>query len=384
MILTKKYLKDYTRSSKKQKSIILASYCILTKVTRETAKQRFSRASKKKKFFVQKVQNHRGRKKIYVEIHKQLIKKVWELSGQICAERLLVLIPEYIECLKKVNDIECFSNDDVTKCLEISMGSLKRIIDEFPKPQHRKNRAKSPLLNKIPIDANFRRYAYTPGNVEIDYVEHNGGNSSGIFGITGTYVELFSQWVVRVAGLGKNQTNIARIHEEHKKRIYHKEKRFHTDNCPTILTHLLETVIKKHRLPSDTVTRSRPYCKNDNAHVEQKNGDKVRNLVGYHRYDTQEAISLLNDIYAVEDLISNFFVSSVKIWTKITNKEGKVIKKVYTKARTPYDRLMSSKQVDQVTKEKLMDVKSKLNIVELRRKSDELIGKLERYRSPVG
>ena len=120
------------------------------------------------------------------------------------------------------------------------------------------------------------------------------------------------------------------------------------------------------------LSRSRPYKKEDNGHVEQKNGDKIRKLVGYHRYDTQEQVDLLNQLYVVEDLISNFFIPSQKLNSKIYDQNGRLISKKYDKATTPYRRLMRSRQVDKNTKQKLKRVYSVLNLVGLRKESGRI------------
>jgi hypothetical protein len=84
------------------------------------------------------------------------------------------------------------------------------------------------------------------------------------------------------------------------------------------------------------LSRSRPYQKNDNAHVEQKNDDKVRKLVGYYRYDTEQEIRLLNLLYERSDLLDNFFIASAKLEEKIRDNKGRVIRRVHDKPKTPY------------------------------------------------
>jgi len=91
---------------------------------------------------------------------------------------------------------------------------------------------------------------------------------------------------------------------------------YHSDNDKTILKILFEKIKGKD---GKYLSRSRPYKKNDNAHVEQKGGDKVRKLVGYFRYDSEEEVSLLNEIYNRADLLDNFFIANFKLKDKIKN-----------------------------------------------------------------
>ena len=124
------------------------------------------------------------------------------------------------------------------------------------------------------------------------------------------------------------------------------------------------------------LSRSRPYEKNDNAHVEQKNDDKVRKLVGYRRYDTEKEINLLNQLYEKADYYDNFFIATAKLKKKIRNSKWRVIKRVYYKPETPYQRLMASKDVPETVKRDLEGIYIKLNMVKLREEMDDILSKL--------
>jgi len=135
---------------------------------------------------------------------------------------------------------------------------------------------------------------------------------------------------------------------------------YHPDNDKTILKALFEKVKGNNEV---NLSRSRPYKKNDNAHVEQKNGDKVRKLVGYFRYESEEEVSLLNEIYSKADLLDNFFIASFKLKNKVKNDKGKTIKKEYEKPKTPYQRLLESNTVSEKTKSQLKKTYESLNMV---------------------
>lgn len=122
--------------------------------------------------------------------------------------------------------------------------------------------------------------------------------------------------------------------------------------------------------------RSRPYKKNDNAHVEQKDGDKVRKLVGYFRYDSKEEVSLLNEIYKRADLLDNFFIANFKLKDKIKNNKGKTVKKIYENPKTPYQRLLESDSLTENQKQILIKTFNNLNMVKLRNEINELTNKL--------
>ena len=130
------------------------------------------------------------------------------------------------------------------------------------------------------------------------------------------------------------------------------------------------------------MSRSRPYKKNDNAWVEQKNWRHVRKVVGYRRYDTTTELQLLNQIYAVARLYRNFFQPAIKLQAK-TRVDGR-IKRKYEKARTPYERLRSSGQITKKAAQQLRMQYEQLNLAELRRKLETLQGQLEQTSQAKG
>lgn len=384
MQITQIYAKKYKNAKKKNKGVILTEYCETFKVTRNLASKRFRNVIRDIypiALKITRIKKQRGPKVKYQKQHKQLLQKVWELYENICAERLHSEITKGINMLKKAGELIRFEDSIIRLCKQVSLGKLKEIISEFPKPAgHRKNNRKPGIYSQVPIEVNFNKYASTPGYVEVDPVEHNGGNSSGTYGITGCYVCIFSQWVGRTASLGQNQRSIEIIHEQNIKKFYHEIVKYHCDNARSVLKVLFKKVagetVTKDDIQEIQLSRSRPYKKEDNGHVEQKNGDKIRKLVGYHRYDTPEQIELLNQLYKREDLISNFFITSQKLKTKTYDERGRLVSKKYDKATTPYKRLMRSKQVDKHTKERLKRVYSVLNLVRLRKESERIKAEL--------
>ncbi len=123
-----------------------------------------------------------------------------------------------------------------------------------------------------------------------------------------------------------------------------------------------------------TFTRSRPYRKNDSCHVEQKNYTSVRQYAGYVRYDTEEELELLNELYRELRLYLNFFHPSAKLKGK--ERIGSRVKKTYHPPRTPYQRMLDSQNVTAETKQKLKCLYSRLNPAELKRNIDSIQEKL--------
>ena len=375
MELTDKMLDEYNLSTKEEKGTLLAEYCKLTGVKQNTAAARFCRALNRSSR--NRYKKKRGRKKVVFAIHKLLVKRCWILSGCICGERLFEMRDDCLCSLAENGKLKYFNKEVIVTVRGLSVATIKRIIATFPKPLTKKKKGAKKIYQQVPIKANFGQYSDTVGNIEIDYVEHNGGSSSGRFAITGCYVDIYSGWTVRSAGFGKNQISVDSIHETCLSRIYHKIIEFHPDNFDQIIKALLARRLDQNGEPNYSISRSRPYKKNDNAHVEQKNNDKVRNISGYRRYDTGEEVAVLNEVDGVEDLISNFFIPSQKLIGKIKNKQGRVIGKKHDTAKTPYLRLIDS-NIPQPVKNRLKRIRRSLNLVELRQRSNMLKRKLAR------
>jgi hypothetical protein len=128
-----------------------------------------------------------------------------------------------------------------------------------------------------------------------------------------------------------------------------------------------------------TFTRSRPYRKNDNCFVEQKNYSIVRRAVGYGRYDTDEQCALLNELYSYLRLYTNFFLPTMKLKSK--ERVGSRVKKSYDQALTPYQRVLQSKLVSKLTKDRLQAKYATLNPAALKRKLERLQQQLSKTTS---
>ncbi len=391
MELTQRQANTYKRAGRKQKGEIITRYGQLTGIgNRNLVSKRFRKAIRdihprilKEKRSTSK---KRGRKPIYTNIHKAIVRKAWSLSGGICGERLHPALGEYIDQLKTNDELKLFGERYIQETKKVSEPTLKRIIANFPKTgKRRSNKGNASIYKAIPIQAYFGKNAHRSGYIEIDYVEHSGGNSSGTFANSGCYVDVCLGWIARAAGLGKNLNSVSQIHEMNKKRIYHPVKEYHPDNAKPILKLLLEMKLNPKDINGHRdyrISRSRPYHKEDNGHVEQKNGDKVRKLVGYHRYETEEQVELLNHLFEIEDLISNFFLPSQKLTEKAKDDQGRVVRRKYDQAKTPYQRLMGAEDIDQKTKERVRKICDKLNLVELRKDSERIQKQL--YQTVVG
>lgn len=377
MKLLKEYRSKYIYSSKSEKSKILDQYMSLCHIpNRNTVIKRFERFRSGKigkKEFVKKP----GRPSKYSSIDIELIRSVYHLSGFICAERLHPVLGLYISQLID-NDINFkikYPNDTIEKVLNIPLGSLKSIILTFDKPKKKRfHLSRTENYRNIPvITDSYRRYLQDITWVGCDFVEHKGQNRSGPYAVTFTNVHFYSQWISRISALGKDRQAISKIYsklmEINPLYRFNIIRKSHQDNEKALLSYL-------YYKQNMELSRSRSCHSNDNCLVEQKNGDKVRNIVGYFRYDTDYEVSLLNKIWEISDLIDNFFVPSHKIISGIKNDKGKIIKKVYDTPKTPYQILIECPNMKDEIKKELNDIFNLLNLIELRKKQTELLDEL--------
>lgn len=175
--------------------------------------------------------------------------------------------------------------------------------------------------------------------------------------------------------MGKDKVNLNEAFKIAVSRIYHKTTEYHPDNSKALLFNLLNL---KGYGTQFKVSRARPYKSNDNAHVEQKNNERVRKWVGYARYDTEKEKTLLNELYSFLDDYQNFFLATYKLQERIYDDTGKLLKKVYDKAKTPYQRLLDDEKISPKVKQKLRNYYSTLDMITLKKNIDNKLKELHK------
>nr|WP_197029335.1 ISL3 family transposase [Alicyclobacillus macrosporangiidus] len=293
-----------------------------------------------------------------------VVQVVWEALDYPCAERLHPVLLATAEQLARHGEIQL--TPELRRQLQaISRATLARRIAKWSKPGAKhvpsgKRPSSGPRL-EIPV----QRYDWDedrPGALEIDLVEHNGGSSLGHYAYTLSVVDVVTGYSRRLATLGRGQAGVEaalrRILAEWPYDVWG----IHSDNGSEFINNHLTRFAKARGL---SFTRSRPYHKNDNAHVEQKNRFLVREIVGYERYDTPEHVSWLNTVYAWLDVYANACLPMRKVVHK--TREGARIHKRYDIARTPLQRALESGIVPEDRQQSWADWASSLNPLQLRR-----------------
>lgn len=297
----------------------------------------------------------------------QLILKIWELLNYPCGVRLKPQLLPMAENLLGHKEIPELNETVKSQLLEIGSATLDRYLIRERKIRrlHRgrsTTRHGSLLKSSVPIRiTNWNTRII--GFMEMDTVTHCGDQLAGEFVYSLDMVEIASGWSEQIAVMGKGEAGIVKAIEEIKQGLPFELKGLDSDTGSEFVNWHMVKWCKENKL---FFTRSRPYYKNDNAYVEQKNYTHIRKWLGYRRYDNKKQLALINDLYRNElRLFNNFFLPVMKIRRK-EKVNNSVCKKVYDTALTPYQRLMQSKQIPLKNKEQLRQLYETLNPVKLK------------------
>jgi len=385
--ITRETALRYRTSDKKGKKAILDEFVRTTGYHRKYAIHLLSNWGKEQvrmiegqavKLVIGAPRKHRTRKgkRVYDETVKEALKQIWQTFDYMCGKRLVVLLRMNMDLLYE--DQEFAISDEVReKLMSISASTIDRLLAGERKKLQVKGRsttrAGTLLKHQIPIRVFFDWDERNPGFFELDRVAHDGGSSRGEYCLTLTATDVYSGWV-ELRAL-RNQAH--RWVKEEVEHIYehlpYPLKGVDSDNGGEFINHQLWTWANDHQI---TFTRGRPYHKNDNCFVEQKNDLAVRRTVGYYRFDTQQEFEALQEVYTHLCPLLNYYYPSVRLIEK--TRIGARVKKVYDDPKPPYLRLLESKDIDDEVKVKLRKRAKNMHIVKQKRLVDKAVSKLLR------
>lgn len=356
----------YHRGSKKQKSQILTEVCELYSCHRKHAIRLLKRRGPGRKSKSQK----RGRKQVYDSEFTLVLRRFWRATDRMGSRALKVAIPEWLPSFEhhhgQINAVE------KEKLLKVSAATIDRLLHPWKAAFGKGKSGTKPgrlLRNQIPIRTGEWDVT-TPGFVEADTVAHCGGSLQGNFVWSLTLTDIATTWTEVRAVWNKGSHGVLTQIQHIEAHLPFLLLGFDCDNGSEflnyhLLNYFLEDPEKKKRL--FTFTRSRPYHKNDNAHVEQKNYTHVRQLLGYERLGFEELVPIINDLFTNEvSLVRNHFYPSFKL------KEKKLIetrhRRFYESPVTPYQRVLDSPHVAQEKKLELQALHATLDPIALQKK----------------
>lgn len=292
----------------------------------------------------------RTNKRKYDESLKAALLTIWYAANQICSKRLVPFIPELLIVLERFGHI-ALPLDIRSKLLQVSPSTVDRLLEtprEISRGGISTTRPGSLLKKQIKIRTFTDWNDVIPGFLEGDLVAHCGGRLDGAFLNTLVLTDIASSWTEFFPLIKKGAAEVITSLEVLQQMLPFPLLGLDTDNGSEFINYALLDFCKTNQI---TFTRSRAYKKNDQAHVEEKNGSIVRRLVGYDRFEGIDAFNALSELYATLRLYVNFFQPSLKLISK--KRDGAKVTKKYDKAKTPYQRLLTSDHISFDAKVKL-------------------------------
>jgi len=309
-----------------------------------------------------------GRCKIYQGEVVQALEQVWEICGRICSRRLQPFLPEMVSVLERCHELD-LSLETKTLLFAMSRATIDRCLKKarFASPQHGLSTTKPGALLKqaIPIRTFTPWEEEHPGFLEIDLVAHCGSTTEGTYLNTLTATDLATGWTECLALAQKTQVAVSQAIGQLRLELPFPLLGLDSDNGSEFIN---QTLLRYCQSEQITFTRSRPYQKNDQAHVEQKNWSVVRHTIGYDRLETAAELALLRSIYADLRLYINFFQPVLKLAGK-ERVDGKTVR-TYDQATTPYRRVLALDSLPLEVKARLTAHYVQLNPVKLRANID--------------
>lgn len=302
---------------------------------------------------------------------------IWEASGYLWSQRLKAALTMWIPWARR----HCRVTPQIEKQL-LTMGSAtmdRRLKDRKVRLKRRiygTTRPGTLLKHQIPIKTDSWDVK-VPGFMEVDLISHSGPSADGEFIQSLNTVDIQTTWTEARAVWGKGQRGVIEALEDIADALPFRLRGIDSDNGSEFINHHLKAYCDQHTIQ---FTRGRPYKKDDNAHVEQKNWTQVRKIMGYDRYDRLEALLAMNDLYRTElRLMQNLFQPSVKLIRK--ERIGSKLKRIYDKPKTPFQRVCECKDV---RPEKIRELKAlllRLDPFELSKRIDEKLERIWRLAS---
>jgi len=357
----------YRQADRKRKPVILDEFCANTRYHRKYAIRLLNGPVPERT----KPPLRRRRSPSYSPAVIAVLARLWEAAGYPWSVRLKALVSLWRPWIQKPfhlsagvqRQLEAISARQIDRRLRARKQQVKRRCygrtkpGAFPSTALRDGeRSRTVLKHQIPVKTDAWDVR-VPGFTEVDWVSHSGNAASGEFAYSLNVTDIHTTWTETGAVLGKGETAVRDQLEEIASALPFRLLGLDSDNGSEFINWHLGRWCAKRDIQW---TRSRPYKKDDNAHIEQKNWTHVRKLLGWDRYDTPEAVEAINDLYRNElRLWMNLFQPSVKLVKKV--RVGSRVRRVYGPAETPLDRVLASEVVEPERAEALRALRRSLD-----------------------
>lgn len=328
----------YARAKYAEKQRILDEFCITCDYNRKYAIRVLNGPPPPEK----RVRKRQRRGVTYGSRVISVLRAVWETADYPWSVRLKALLPEWMPWIRQRFQLTPALE---AQLLQISARSIDYRLGSHKRKLRRRlyGRTKPGALLKHHIPLKTERWdVQVPGFSEIDLVSHSGNSASGEFCYSLNVTDIHTGWTETRAVLGRSQEAVRAALEAVRQALPFPLRGIDSDNGSEFINNHLWRYCQDRAIQ---FTRGRPYKKDDNAHIEQKNWTHVRRLLGYVRYDTEAARDAINDLYGNElRVFQNLFLPSVKLAKK--ERVGSHLRRCYEAPQTPFQRVLASPVVD--------------------------------------
>ena len=346
--------KRYRKASRSMKTKILDELCAATGYHRQYAIAQLNLMEDVEPSFPK---IPRTRKRHYPKDVIAVIEKVWEQADYPWSVRLKGILELWLPWIRRRYALTSIQE---TQILRIGARTIDRYLAtkkrDLRKRLYGRTKPGTLLRHQIPIKCESWDEV-AAGHLELDTVSHSGENSSGTFAYTLNLTDIASTSVETRSVLGKGEVAILDAFRQMKASLPFAVLSIDSDNGGEFINNRLFEYCQSERIG---FTRSRPYKKDDNAHIEQKNWTHVRKIIGWDRYDTLEAVQAMNDLYTQEPrLYMNLFQPSVKLRERV--RKGSRRTRRYDAPLTALDRLLRMPGIDTTKLEPLVHLRARLD-----------------------
>lgn len=367
----KEKLSAYLQSTKKQKGEILKNVCFVTGMHEKSAVRKFSALRDHDPW--KEGNKKRGPHEKYGADVTAALKKIWEAGNEVCGELIHPMIEEYVTILRR-DKMWKHTNSATEKLLLMSEGTVKRRAGNFLRVR-RKGRGisatrPSHIKYLVPIFTGPWKDK-APGYGQIDTVRHS-NSATGDCVFTLNYTDAATLMVIPRAQWNKGEIATRESMQKIKERFPFPWMGAHPDSGSEFINRMVIDWCKDEKID---YSRSRPNHKNDNMHVEERNGHVVRKTVGYITLNCPEAVDALNGLYEILFLYLLHFVA-VRRQTEKERINSRYRRKYEKKAKTPYQRILEHPEVSVENKAALEKQHSTLNPLTLKNEVDRRLKKL--------
>jgi hypothetical protein len=299
----------------------------------------------------------------YGEAERHVIRQIWRWGDFPCGKRLAAMLGLWLGGYQR--RYGALPPEVRQKVLAISAATLDRLLaKDRARVPTRRGTTKPGRLLRVQIPVRCQSWDISrPGYLEADTVDHGGNSTAGNYMHSITYTDIYSGWTEQAAVWNKGAAGVLARTRQIEAELPFPLLGFDSDNGGEFINHHLWRYFRARSAPVQ-FTRSREYRKNDNAHVEEKNWSKVRQLLGYQRYDQPELVEMVNALYRHEwRLLQNFFMPVMKLQEK--RREGAKVHKKHDLPLTPARRLLAWKGLSADKREWLQRMQATLDPVTL-------------------